>query len=76
MSRKTKTQEQPTAATGEPMPNCFRIACASVTRALIGPRTIKTGLTESEALAHCDREDTRKPGVYFDVYDYMKGTKP
>jgi hypothetical protein len=40
------------------------------------PRTIKTGLTETEAQNHCSREDTRKPGVYFDGYDYMKGCRP
>jgi hypothetical protein len=38
--------------------------------------TIKTGLTEDEAQAHCCREDTCKEGVYFDGYDYMKGTAP
>ena len=40
------------------------------------PRTIKTGLTETEAQAQCERKDTRQAGVYFDGYDYMKGTKP
>ncbi|MBA4148497.1 MAG: hypothetical protein H0X66_10325 [Verrucomicrobia bacterium] len=40
------------------------------------PRTIKTGLTEAEAQAHCGREDTRRKGLYFDGYDNMKGTKP
>ena len=27
---------------------------------------IKTGLTESEAQEHCQREDTREKGVWFD----------
>ena len=38
------------------------------------PRTIKNGLTEQEAQAHCQREDTHGPG-WFDGYDYMKGVK-
>jgi hypothetical protein len=38
------------------------------------PRTIKTGLTEAEAQAHCRHEDTRGPG-WFDGYDLMKGVK-
>ena len=29
---------------------------------------IKTGLTLSQASAHCSRDDTRKEGVYFDGY--------
>lgn len=39
------------------------------------PRTIKNGLTERQAQAHCSRADTRKEGVYFDGYDLMKGVK-
>jgi hypothetical protein len=31
-------------------------------------RTIKTGLTLEQAQAHCSREDTHKPGVWFDGY--------
>tara|TARA_R100000734_G_C3298761_1_gene89654 strand:- start:726 stop:899 length:174 start_codon:yes stop_codon:yes gene_type:complete len=31
-------------------------------------KVIKTGLTEAEAQAHCQRADTRKEGVYFDGY--------
>jgi hypothetical protein len=40
------------------------------------PRTIKNGLTETEAIEHCSRDDTKKEGVYFDGWDYMKGVKP
>lgn len=29
---------------------------------------IKTGLTESEAQEHCQREDTHEAGVWFDGY--------
>lgn len=38
-------------------------------------RTIKSNLTETEAQAHCSREDTHGPG-WFDGYDYMKGCRP
>ena len=31
-------------------------------------KIIKTGLTESEAQEHCQREDTREPRVWFDGY--------
>ena len=31
-------------------------------------KIIKTGLTESEAQEHCQREETREPGVWFDGY--------
>ncbi len=31
-------------------------------------RTITRGLTLEEAREHCNREDTRKEGVYFDGY--------
>lgn len=37
------------------------------------PRTIKTGLTRSEAEAHCKDPRTRKDGEYFDGFDLMKG---
>lgn len=55
-------------------PRCFRII--RFYRHGRRPRTIKTGLTETEAQAHCSRDDTRQEGVYFDGYDYMKGCKP
>ena len=66
----------PTVAHSEPMPRCFWIVRFYRPRLGRKSRTIKTGLTEDEAQAHCSREDTRKQGVYFDGYDYMKGTKP
>jgi hypothetical protein len=31
-------------------------------------KIIKTGLTLKEAQEHCHREDTQKPGVWFDGY--------
>ena len=31
-------------------------------------KIIKTGLTEEEAQEHCQREDTREKGVWFDGY--------
>jgi hypothetical protein len=40
------------------------------------PRTIKKGLTLSAARSHCSDERTRKEGVWFDGYDYMKGCRP
>ena len=57
-------------------PRCYRIVRFSHPRLRRRPRTIKTGLTEAEAQAHCRRPDTRKDGVYFDGYDCMKGTTP
>ena len=31
-------------------------------------KVIKTGLTKEEAQEHCQREDTREKGVWFDGY--------
>ena len=60
--------------TTQTAPRCFRIV--RFYRNGRRPRTIKNGLTEAQAQAHCSREETRKEGVYFDGYDYMKGCRP
>ncbi len=57
-----------------PEPRCFKIV--RFYRDGRTSRTIKSNVTESEAQAHCHRPDTRKEGVYFDGYDYMKGCHP
>lgn len=63
------------STTTEEAPRCYRIirfyrdGCRS-------PRTLKTGLTEAECQAHCSHPETRKEGVWFDGYDYMKGCYP
>ena len=57
-------------------PRCFRIIRFYHPRLDRRPRTIRTGLTEAESQDHCSRPDTRKAGVYFDGYDYMKGFRP
>lgn len=55
---------------------CFRIVRFYHPSLNRGPRTIRSGLTRAEAQAHCRRPDTRKEGVYFDGFDYVKGIKP
>jgi hypothetical protein len=59
---------------GKDSPRCYRII--RMFRSGRNPRTIKNGLTETEAIEHCSRDDTKKEGVYFDGWDYMKGVKP
>lgn len=54
-------------------PRCFRII--RFYRGNRKARTIRNGLTETEAQAHCSREDTHGSG-WFDGWDYMKGVKP
>jgi len=54
-----------------------QIACYRIVRIYANgqkTRTIKNGLTEAEAQAHCSRPDTMGPG-WFDGYDLMKGVK-
>lgn len=67
-----QTHDAPAA----PQPRCFRIVRQYYPSLRRRPRTIKSGLTEAEAQAHCQRPDTRRSGVYFDGYDYMKGCHP
>ncbi len=64
------------ALPNESQPHCFRIVRFYDPRLNRHSRTIKSGLTEPEAQAHCARPDTRRQGVYFDGYDYMKGCRP
>jgi hypothetical protein len=44
------------------------------------PRTLRNGLTLTEAQAHCERPDTSShstgAGAWFDGYDYMRGCAP
>ena len=53
-------------------PRCYRII--RFYRNGRRPRTIRNGLSKTEAQAHCSREDTHGPG-WFDGYDLMKGVQ-
>jgi hypothetical protein len=69
-----KNKYGPFAAT---MADWHQIACYRIIRMYRDgrkARTIKNGLTEAEAQAHCQREDTHGPG-WFDGYDPMRGVK-
>ena len=59
--------------TANSQPRCYRIVRFYAPTIVRRPRTIKKGLTEAEAQAHCSRPDTRKEGVYFDGYECMNG---
>jgi len=58
----------------EPEPRIYRIIrfYRRTTRA----RTIRNHVTLTEAQNHCSRDDTRRAGVWFDGYDYMRGCAP
>ncbi len=60
----------------EPAVRCYRIVRFYHPSQDRRSRTIKSSLTLKEAQEHCGRPDTRKEGVYFDGYDYMKGCRP
>jgi hypothetical protein len=60
--------------TQQEQPRCYRII--RFYRDGRESRTIKSNVTEAEAQAHCEREDTREEGVWFDGYDWMKGCRP
>lgn len=54
-------------------PRCFRIIRFYRNGR---PRTIKSNVSEVVAKLHCSDPRTRKEGVYFDGYDYMRGCRP
>jgi len=75
-TEQTMNTQKGNPASDDQAPRCFRIVRFYHPRLNRKPRTIKTGLTEAEAQGHCHQPATRKEGIYFDGYDYMKGTKP
>ena len=66
----------PNTPTPPQEPRCFQIVRIYYPDTGKQPRTIKKNVTETEAKKHCSRADTRRPGKYFDGYDYMKGCRP
>ena len=57
----------------QPEPRIYRIRRYRLNG---GARTIKANVTLSIARLHCNDPRTRKPGVWFDGYDYMPGCAP